>query len=66
MDKPKDAPLWALNADYTYFRRKLDILRAKKKSGQPPHKRYATYEPRLLMKLEAIDSEIERRKERGS
>ena len=56
------APLWALNADHDYYRRKLELARGRRKTGRPPHKRYATYEVGLVQKLTLIDTEIERRK----
>jgi hypothetical protein len=60
-----DIPLWALNADYNFYQRKLEIAHEREKNGLPAHKKYASYESRLQQKLAQIDSEIERRKERG-
>ena len=62
-----DLPLWALNADYDFFKRKLEIAKTRKQNGEPAHKKYdATYERNLEHKIALIDEEIARRKEESS
>jgi hypothetical protein len=62
----RDNPLWALNADYDFYRRKLEIVRERRKRGEPAHKKYPNYESSLKEILSLLEGEIERRKEKGS
>ena len=60
-----DNPLWALNADYDFYRRKLEIVRERRKRGEPAHKRYPNHESSLKEIVSGLEGEIERRKEEG-
>ena len=66
MKNLSDSPLWVLNVDYDFFSRKLEIVRSRRKKGEPAHKRYPTYELGLKERLFRLEAEIERRKEKGS
>ena len=65
-DSLENLPLWALNADYEFFKRKLTVALERKQNGAPAHKKYSSYEKNLQKRLAQIDAEIERRKENGS
>jgi hypothetical protein len=62
----RSLPVWVLNTDYDFFKRKLEIARSKMRKGKPAHRRYSNYEANLETRLSFIEAEIERRKEEGS
>ena len=62
----RSLPVWVLNTDYEFFKRKLEIARSKIRKGKPAHGRYSNYKNNLETRLSLIEGEIERRKEEGS
>lgn len=56
------APVWLLNADLEYYKRKLSNALRRKEEGKKVHARYSNYEANTKQRIATLEKEIKSRR----